>query len=246
MYCYSQLQKHEICRVGYVKSQTSAAESDICTQTSRYHGFFLESSCAVLFFDILRHPSKYPYNVEYIQMASRCLDIMTNDEPVTNARNSLRKILRVVEETIAKGKNTDPATTSGLPAFADPILQTMHDPTLQSPVSFMGNDNPQSHGNIQFPSLNAPLSSANQLIYFSDLPGSLGNDATGALAVPSMPGDPDAFSPGGEGLDPLSHFHYDVVTTDLYNFFPLNMTPPEVTPGNDTGANPDGAALESR
>ena len=179
-------------------------------------------------------------------MAGRCLGLMVNDEPVTNARNSLKKILRIVEETIAKGKNTDAATTSGLPAFADPILQTMPDPTLQSPASFMGQDNGQSHANIQFPSLNAPLSSANQLIYFSDLPGSLGNDATGPLAVPSLPGDPDAFAPGGEGLDPLSHFHYDVVTTDLYNFFPLNMTPPSATTGNDTSTNPDGAAAENR
>lgn len=179
-------------------------------------------------------------------MAIRCLDLMVIDEPVTNALNSLKKILRIVEETIAKGKNTDAATTSGLPAFADPILQTNADPTLPSPASFMGHDQPPSHANIQFPSLNAPLSSANQLIYFSDLPGSLGTDATGRLTMPSLPGDPDAFVPGGEGLDPLSHFHYDIVTTDLYNFFPLNMTPPSVTTGNDTVTNPDGAAADNR
>ncbi|KUI62886.1 hypothetical protein VP1G_10012 [Cytospora mali] len=221
MYSYSQLQKHEACR------------------SSRYHGFFLESSCAVLFFDILRHPSKYPYNVEYIQMAIECLGLMVNDEPVTNARNSLKKILRIVEETIVKGKNMETPMASGLPAFADPILQTNANPTMPSPVSFMSQDHPQSHSNIQFPSLNAPLSSANQLIFFSDQPGSMGTDTNGSLTMPNLPGDPDTFAPG-EGLDPLSHFHYDVVTTDLYNFFPLNMTPPSVT-GNDAVSDGAGA-----
>ncbi|ROV90901.1 hypothetical protein VMCG_09976 [Cytospora schulzeri] len=225
MFCYSQLQKDENCR------------------SSRYHGFFLESSCAVLFFDTLRHPSKYPYNVEYIQMAIQCLDLMVNDEPITNARNSLKKILRVVEETIAKGKSADMATPTGPLAFADAMPQTNANPTLPSPVSFLNQEHLQLHTNIQFPSLNAPLSSTNQLIFFSDQAGSLGTDGTGPpLTMPSLPGDPSAFAPGSEGLDPLSNFHYDVMTTDLYNFFPLNMTPPSATTGNDAVTNQDGSA----
>lgn len=177
-------------------------------------------------------------------MAIQCLDLMVDDEPVTNARNSLKKILRVVEETIAKGKNADLATTNGPSPFADEMPQTNTNPTLPSPVSFLGQEHIQSHANIQFPSLNGPLSSANQLIFFSDQPGSLGADATGPpLAMPSLPGDPGAFAPGGgEGLDPLSHFHYDVMTTDLYNFFPLNMTAPSATAGTDTVAHTDNAA----
>lgn len=254
MYCYSQLQKDEVCR------------------TSRYHGFFLESSCAVLFFDILRHPSKYAYNIEFIQMAIASVNIMIDDEPVTNARNSLKKILRVVEETISKQKiaGTTTATTSGLPAFTDPLLQTAPNPSLSSPVSSFlgaGQDHQQhhqhhhhqqqqqqqqqyqqqhSHGMIQFPSLHAPPSSANQLIYFSDLPGSLGGStdtsmgggASTPLAMTGLGGgggEADAFG-GGEGLDPLTHFHYDVLTTDLFSFFPLNMTPPSANGSTDAAA----------
>ncbi|KAI3398056.1 hypothetical protein diail_9920 [Diaporthe ilicicola] len=252
MYCYSQLQRDEVCR------------------TSRYHGFFLESSCAVLFFDILRHPSKYAYNIEFIQMAIASVNLMIDDEPVTNARNSLKKILRVVEDTISKQKiaGTTTATTSGLPAFTDPLLQTGPNPSLPSPASsFMGGgqdhhhqqrqqqqqqqqqqtpqqqyqqqqqQQQQSHGTIQFPSLQAPPSSANQLIYFSDLPGSLGSTDTSMGGTPlgmaglGTGGDADAF--GGEGLDPLTHFHYDVLTTDLFNFFPLNMTPPSAAGSAD-------------
>lgn len=192
---------------------------------------------------MLRHPSKYPYNVEYIQMAIQCLDLMVHDEPVTNARNSLKKILRVVEETIGSGKNADMATTHSQTPFSDAVSQANANTTLPSPVSFLGQEHPQSHANIQFPSLNAPLSSANQLIFFSDQPGSLGTDATGApLTMPSLPGEPAAFAPGAEGLDPLSHFHYDVMTTDLYNFFPLNMTPPSATTGNEIMTNTDDSA----
>lgn len=225
MYCYSQLQQHENCR------------------SSRYHGFFLESSCAVLFFDTLRHPSKYPYNVEYIQMAIQSLDLMVHDEPITNARNSLKKILRLVEETISSGKAADVATTNGHLGYSDAISQANENTTLPSPVSFLDQEHLQSHANIQFPSLNAPLSSSNQLIFFSDQPGVLGTDATGAsMTMPNLPGDPGAFANGGEGLDPLSHFHYDVMTTDLYNFFPLNMTPPSATAGNDTMTNTDESA----
>lgn len=261
MYCYSQLQKDEV------------------TRTSRYHGFFLESSCAVLFFDILRHPSKYAYNIEFIQMAIASVNLMIDDEPVTNARNSLKKILRVVEDTISKQKiaGTTTATTSGLPAFTDPLLQTAPNPSsLASPVSSFinggsgGQDHSQQHhrnnhqqrqfqhqqqhhqqqqyGTIQFPSLHAPPSSANQLIYFSDLPGSLGSGNTTDTSMGNTPlgmtgtgmgggaggGEADAF--GGEGLDPLTHFHYDVLTTDLFSFFPLNMTPPSANGSTDAAA----------
>lgn len=212
-------------------------------QTSRYHGHYLESSCAVLFYDILRHPSKYPYNVEYIHMADRCLSLLINDEPLTTARNSLKKILRIVEETIAKGNHTHSATMGGLPAFADPILQTNADPTLQSPVSMLSHDHPQPHANIQFPSLNAQQSPASQLIYFSELQNSLPTDA---MTMTGMPGDPGSFAPGSEVLDPLSNFHYDVITTDLYNFFPLHMTPPSEATGNDAVATQDGGVAAER
>ncbi|ROW06332.1 hypothetical protein VPNG_07537 [Cytospora leucostoma] len=223
-----------------------ACRSDAFVQTSRYHGYYLESSCAVLFFDILRHPSKYPYNVEYIQMADQCLSLLINDEPLTNARNSLQKILRVVEDTISKGKHTYAATTGGLPAFADPILQTNADPTLQSPVSITSHDHPHPHASIQFPSLNAQQSPASQLIYFSELQSSMAADSTGAMTMPGMPGDPGSLAPGSEALDPMFNFHYDVITTDLYNFFPLQMSPQSEATGNNALDTDDGGVAADR
>lgn len=235
LHAHNQIRKHETCR------------------TSRYLGYFFESSCAVLFFDILRHPSKYTYNVEYINMALQSLDIMINDEPLTNARRSIRQILRVVGDTISKKQSgrlsaaaaaaataAAPATTpSGLvaPLSTNPLLA--QDPSLPSSASFLSQQQQQqdqhaaanSH-NVQFPSLNAPEQS---LIYFPDL----GGDATGGGDNPlsmhgmsSLNGETGVVS--GDAIDPLLRFHYDVMATDLYSFFPLNMSPPSAT-GNAAG-----------
>lgn len=216
IYAHAQIRKHEECR------------------TSRYNGFFLESSCAVLFFDILRHPSKYPYNVEYINMALEALDMMINDEPVTNARRSIRQILRVAEEAISR-KGVGPTATSGMLALTDPRLQPGPSPAMSSPASFLGPDQqPTPMSSARLPSLNEPH---RQLIYYPDLGG---DEAVGDSALP-IQGLQEAAEAGGEWLDPLVHFHYDVLATDLYSFFPLNMTPPSAT-SNEAREPGDGAA----
>lgn len=226
LYAHTQIKKHEDCR------------------TSRYNGFFFESNCAVLFFDILRHPSKYPYNVEYVHMALQSLDSMVNDEPITNARNSIRQILRVVELTISKKRLTG-STGPSPPAAGSPLVHqtasatTSSNSMLPSPASFLGHDHHQqgslATSNFHFPSLNAP---AQQLIYFPDLSGGGGDNGGGnSLPMLGLANDPvhgGSGVSGNEGLDPLSHFHYDVLATDLYSFFPLNMTPPSAT-GTDAG-----------
>jgi hypothetical protein len=143
-------------------------------------------------------------------MALSCLDTLIDDEPVTNARSSVRAVLRAVQETLAKS----PALPSPNPTM----------PAIPSPFDLSQSNNGCS---ILFPSLNL-ANPAQQLIYFSDMPGDgqLGGNGSNGGAMP-MPGPTDSF---GEGVvDPLSHFHCDVVTTDLYSFFPLNMTPPSDT-----------------
>lgn len=214
LHAHNQIRKHETCR------------------TSRYNGYFFESSCAVLFFDILRHPSKYTYNVEYINMALQSLDIMINDEPLTNARRSIQQILRVVGDTISKKRSVGlsaAATTPSVAALTDPLLS--QDPSLPSPASFLGQDQHQQHStansHMQFPSLNAPDQS---LIYFPDL----GGDVTGANPLSMQGISLDGETGVGDAIDPLLHFHYDVMATDLYSFFPLNMSPPSAT-GNAAG-----------
>lgn len=241
LHAHNQIRKHDTCR------------------TSRYNGYFFESSCAVLFFDILRHPSKYTYNVEYINMALQSLDSMINDEPLTNARRSIRQILRVVGDTISKkssslsssasssgaGSTAAAATTTAnlsIAALTDPLLS--HNPSMPSPASYMRQDhhhhhqqhsaanNPAPH--VQFPSLNAPDQS---LIYFPDLGGGGGgNNGMGGNPM-SMHGislEGETGVGGNDAIDPLLHFHYDVMATDLYSFFPLNMSPPSAT-GNTGG-----------
>lgn len=195
LYAHTQIKKHDCCR------------------TSRYNGFFFESNCAVLFFDILRHPSKYPYNVEYVHMALQSLDSMVDDEPVTNARNSIRQILRVVEETIARKKTVGSTTTTPAPFAAN-------SPSPLVPQTTM------NRNSLLHPSVPSFLSQDPQgnLIYFPDLGGD-----NNSLAMSGLTNDPV-----GEDLDPLSHFHYDVLATDLHSFFSLNMTPPSVT-GTDAG-----------
>ncbi|KAJ4414720.1 hypothetical protein N0V82_007772 [Gnomoniopsis sp. IMI 355080] len=225
LHAHNQIRKHETCR------------------TSRYLGYFFESSCAVLFFDILRHPSKYTYNVEYINMALQSLDIMINDEPLTNARRSIQQILRVVGDTISKKRSAGlsaaaaaaaAVNTASLvaPLSTDPLLA--QDPSLPSPASFLSSQQQQedqqhaaanSH-NVQFPSLNAPEQS---LIYFPDLGG---NNPLSMHGMSSLNGETGVGS--GDAIDPLLRFHYDVMATDLYSFFPLNMSPPSAT-GNAAG-----------
>lgn len=207
-------------------------------KTSRYNAFFLESSCAVLIFDILRHPSKQPYNVEYIEIALKSLDEMIDDEPVTNARRSVRRVVRIVEETIARNgdRPLSTQTEADAAAPAHTLAESAPGSATQQPV----HDHQQYHQpqyNAQFPSLNGGQPSQGfpnaaqqqQLIYFSDLPSSLPDDTANGgshMAMPLAASEWYAGGSDGTGGDPLSNFHYDVVTTDLFNFFPLNMTPP--------------------
>ncbi|CAN8099282.1 unnamed protein product [Discula destructiva] len=206
LYAHKHMQKHDLCR------------------RSRYNCFFFESNCAVLFFDILRHPSKYTYNVEYINMALQSMDSMIDDEPVTNARNSVRQILRVVEETISKTKASGSTAAPDVSALTDPLL-SQH-VSLLSRASFTGRDQaagqqPDAYKGTALPWLHA---AEQRLIYFPDLGGDFVTG--GALPVPGQAIHGEA---GGDAMDPLLRFHYDVMATDLYSFFPLDMSPPSAT-----------------
>ncbi|KAI4599596.1 hypothetical protein KJ359_001693 [Pestalotiopsis sp. 9143b] len=173
---------------------------DVC-KTKRYTSFLLEASVAVLLHDSLRRPSKHPHNMEYVEMAIKCLRSMVDDDPVSNAIDSLRKIVHVVEQAIAR---SPPAPTQ---------LWDESDQTLAP--------------SIQFPSLDkvSPLGTED-FIYFSDqnlnLSGALPEYPAASTGVDV---DPQTF------LDPFSNLSFDVVTTDLYNYFPVNIP----TPGPELG-----------
>lgn len=175
-------------------------------QATRYQGFFLESSCAVLFYDMLYHPSKYQYNLEYIQTAIDCLDLMLPEVPVTTAQNSLKRILWAVEQSISKENRL--AGVSSVPEWGTPIKAGAER---------------TSTNDTNLPSLSRTLPpNPDQMGFLSDRPQPL----------PHFPNNEPtrAFHPEDQGsaLDPLFGFNLDVMTTDLSNFFPVNI----MTPGD--------------
>ncbi|KAK1700944.1 hypothetical protein BDP55DRAFT_538952 [Colletotrichum godetiae] len=166
--------------------------------TRRYHAFFIESSCAVLLYDSLRHPAKHPHNLEFIQMAISCLRSLVGDDPVTNAIHSIKRIVWAVEQSINAAKSTgaflDVASADSSPSWTDDRFPT----------------------NIQFPSLEENrATTSDDLIFFS-------NRAYRPQPEPitdySMP-IPGAGSVG----NPFPDLNFDVLTTDLFNFFPVDM-----------------------
>lgn len=113
-------------------------------QVRRQDSFFIEASCSILLYDSLRHPSKHPDNLIYINTALDCLQSMNNVEPVTNVTHSIQRILRAVESSISQ-QNRVPTSIS------PPVV-----------------DNPLVHANIKFPSLDDPSYSTTDLIFLSD------------------------------------------------------------------------------
>lgn len=186
-------------------------------QNNRYQSFFLESNCAVLLYDILCQPAKYTYNIEYIHTALNTLSTMVADEPVTTAENSIRRILKAVEKTIASqippGTMENGVRTPG---------------SGYSPATVASGQSPGDqghHASIQFPSLEhyaqAP-GAGEQMIFLSErnyqqpmyTPQHAQMVSTTALEH-EMP-----------LIDPSAYFNLDVMTTDLFNFFPMDVTTP--------------------
>ncbi|RMY14220.1 hypothetical protein D0866_13967, partial [Hortaea werneckii] len=143
--------------------------SDICKRP-RYTTFFIESSCAVLLHDVLSHPSKYAYHLEYIQLATETLESMLHDDPVLNAQRSIRRILQAVERAISapslpasSSSETNPSSEPSSSSTANPQPPP---PDPSAPVL----PNPYGHGtSVQFPSLQPQAHATSEdLIYLSD------------------------------------------------------------------------------
>jgi hypothetical protein len=138
---------------------------------------------------------------------------MLDDEPVTNARNSVREILLVVERTMQKQLRSPRMQSTPMSAAAIPPA-----------TDYEHRDPHMMHQSIRFPSLNnMSSSSTEQLIYFSDLDELYGgNTSQVAHPLPTTSCEVPL-------LDPFPHFNYNILTTDLYNFFPFDIImPPEL------------------
>ncbi|KAI6902443.1 hypothetical protein KC318_g12962 [Hortaea werneckii] len=229
--------------------------SDICKRP-RYTTFFIESSCAVLLHDVLSHPSKYAYHLEYIQLATETLESMLHDDPVLNAQRSIRRILQAVERAISapslpasSSSETNPSSEPSSSSTANPQPPPT-DPS--APVL----PNPYGHGtSVQFPSLQPQAHATSEdLIYLSDRSTSAGMHGnvnamaaqqSGGGSQPAMPNSSTSSAATGTGNgaagvgagvnaaaaggiaaapDAQNFFDFDVLATDLFSFFPLDLS----------------------
>lgn len=147
---------------------------------------------------------------------------MVDAEPILNARTSIRRMIVAVEQTIAS--RTAIASMPGRPAAS----ATNHG-SLTSTSERPSTTNPQACSDTTF------TSTANDFLYLSDRaqsqPGTVGLQSQAvaqsqlAPATSSSNFDPNAAVMG----DPMSLLDFDVLTTDLYSFFPIH------TDGGDVG-----------
>jgi hypothetical protein len=183
-------------------------------QESRYTGFFIESNCAVLLYDSLWHPTKLAYNLEYINMGLSCLNQMADAQPVLNARTSISRMVGAVELAVSRRSDNTPGRVDDPASMLLSTTQSGPDSRSSAPL-------PSSH-ETTFTSM------ANDFIYLSDRQ----NQAPAAYQSQQQfvpPSDPAAsLGTGSTMADPMSLLDFDVLTTDLYNFFPIQ------TPRADT------------
>ncbi|KAK9781161.1 hypothetical protein SCAR479_04982 [Seiridium cardinale] len=142
-------------------------------------------------------------------------DDACKDEPVTVSRRSIERGLRLVEDTIsymnrtAKDTANHPAEFTSVASSSTTAVDALSDIVQQ----------PSPHLNFPFPSLNTGSSHpVQQFIHFSDLPGLQGQGHFGDAA--NLEGAAAAYA------NPMSYFQNDVVTTDLFNFFPMDLMSP--------------------
>lgn len=133
---------------------------------------------------------------------------MTADEPVTNVILSVRRILDAVEVAIIEAESTPGEVTQ-----------------LPTPSAGVGASEMHAHTPLERPLLEQPATfyPTSEPIHFRERSSFL-------------PGDSSLYDMGSGPRDqvglhgqPWSQFNLDVVTTDLFNFFPRDLcqSPPE-------------------
>lgn len=163
------------------------------SQNRRLNSFFLETSCAVLLYDSLCHPSKHPNNREYIDIALSCLRDIVGEAPAANTALSVGRILQAVERSIP-------------PAI--PVNASSDGVGLAG--AYAGN-NPHNVPRLTFDG--AAPNTSQDLIFFGDR----GVDASAGTDTMAPP---NAQELGGDGQG-LSQLDFDVMTTNLYNLFTM-------------------------
>lgn len=190
----------------------------------------------MLLYDSLWHPAKHAYNLEYIQKGLHCLESMVDADPILNARTSIRRMIGAVEQTIASRSSNHNNSSSNTAEAVNTIITT---PGRLASDQASSIRHPQIATSPQAPpppcSETTFTSAANDILYLSDR--AHGQPSTAALqsqaqsqlqaqllnsvnntAAASSSFDPNAAMMGG---DPMSLLDFDVLTTDLYSFFPI-------------------------
>lgn len=103
-----------------------------CVQMRRLNAAFIETSCAVLLYDSLCHPSQHPSNIESVHLGLDLLQSMINDEPVSNAVRSVQRIVVAVEQSLSKVKG--PGTLTVPLSREMPLRSTTQLNTASSPL----------------------------------------------------------------------------------------------------------------
>ena len=133
--------------------------------------------------------------MEYVRVALKCLNSMFNEPPVTTAIQSILRIQQAVEHSIS----------------ASDVPMQEQDKDNYGAASLGPIE--RSMPSIQFPSLDPNITgSATDLIVLTDKNTFIGpNHHSNGMEMASGADNP---------TDPLWISNYDVLTTDLFNFFP--------------------------
>ncbi|KAI1422118.1 hypothetical protein F5Y12DRAFT_764596 [Xylaria sp. FL1777] len=162
----------------------------------RFNAFFLESSSMVLFYDMLRNPSKLSYNKEYVKMALKCVDHMVKDEPIVHCQSSMNEASRIIEQYILTNK-------------IDRRIPEQHESNGQTSLAEEASQQ-QDIATIPAATHDFLVDESQNMIYLNGMPSELNRYNVGATA-------------GGTVPDPLFQYHNpNFFTTDLFNFFPLD------------------------
>lgn len=91
-------------------------------QQIRLNSFFIESSCAVLMYDILGQSYKWSHNMEYITAGLRYLSESVKGEPTISVIDSMKQIISVFEASLHASDITP--TTQTQPGISGSHIQT--------------------------------------------------------------------------------------------------------------------------
>ncbi|KAF2971492.1 hypothetical protein GQX73_g2126 [Xylaria multiplex] len=168
-------------------------------KTIRFNAFFLESSTMVLFYDMLRNPSKLSYNKEYINTALGCLDQMVKDEPIVHSLPSMKETCRIVEAYLSTN-TIERRIMKQLGNSAENSLAA--EPSQQQNIPIIP---AATHDFL--------VDESQHMIYLNGVSSGFDRHDVEATIDNDIP-------------DPLLQYqNSNLLTTDLFNFFPLDTIP---------------------